>query len=138
MYIRFRHNCFKLEPFVYIVGLILMIVYLVLGVSGVVWFVYSQTEQSKIVRQIIDHNDITTRNMKSSLIVMGTVLVISLVGLLTCLLLVMGVKTEQVQLLIPWQVFHVIIIAACFVGGFYQAMHYTVLAEREDTLKACL
>ena len=78
------------------------------------------------------------KSMGSSLVIMGTVLVISLLGLVTSLLLVMGVKIEHITLLIPWQVFHGIIILACFVGGIYQAMHFTVLATTEDTFHACL
>ena len=128
MYIGFRHQCFNLESFLFSMGLIMMMVYLVSGVSGVVWFVLSQAEPSTTVTRSNDVNDINMKSMRKSLVIMGTVLVTSLVGLVTCLLLVMGVKTEQVQLLIPWQVFHAVIILACFVGGFYQAMHYTVLA----------
>ena len=56
--------------------------------------------------------------------------------LLTCLLLILGIKTEQHLLLLPWQLYHGAIILGCFGGGLYQALHYTVLAEREDSLLA--
>ena len=44
--------------------------------------------------------------MRGALAVMGGCLVLSFTGLLTSLLLVVGVKTEQRMLLLPWQIFH--------------------------------
>merc|ERR1719483_1326669 len=52
--------------------------------------------------------------MLGSLTLMGAVLVIAFLGLLTCLLLIMGVKTEQRLLLLPWQLYHATVILACF------------------------
>ena len=62
-------------------GLIMMMVYLVSGVNGVVWFVLSQTEPSTAVTHSNDVNDINMKTMKSFLVIMGTVLVTSLIGL---------------------------------------------------------
>jgi hypothetical protein len=138
MHLTVRQTCFKLDTVVFIIGLVMMMIYLVVGVGGVVWFVTSYSDESEMVMKKTDFYNMKLKSMRSSLILMTMIMVISLVGLVTCLLLVMGVKTGQVQLFLPWQVYHAVIILACFVGGFYQAMHYTVLAEREDTFKACL
>jgi len=64
--------------------------------------------------------------------------VMSLVGLVTCLLLVVGVRTKQAKLLLPWQVMHAAVILACYVGGTYQALHYTLLVETANIVSACL
>ena len=62
-----------------------------------------------------------------SLAVMGAVLVITFMGLLTCLLLVLGVRTEQRLLLLPWQLYHCGVILACFGGGLYQVTRRVLL-----------
>ena len=72
-----------------------------------------------------------------SLAVMGAVLVITFMGLLTCLLLILGVRTEQRLLLLPWQIFHCGVILACFGGGLYQVLHFTVLSDGSDAFQAC-
>ena len=65
---------------------------------------------------------------------------------------VVGVRTQQRLLLLPWQLYHATLVLACVGGGFYQviepppsqyhldaqALHFTVLAEKKDTLRACL
>ena len=71
-----------------------------------------------------------------SLAVMGAVLVITFMGLLTCLLLILGVRTEQRLLLLPWQLYHCGVILACFGGGLYQILHFTVLSDGKDSFQA--
>ena len=77
--------------------------------------------------------------MMDSLAVMGAVLVITFLGLLTCLLLILGVRTEQRLLLLPWQLYHCGVILASFGGGIYQILHFTVLSSRkeEESFQAC-
>ena len=70
--------------------------------------------------------------MMDSLAVMGAVLVITFMGLLTCLLLILGVRTEQRLLLLPWQLYHCGVILACFGGGLYQAEWQTGLNRNEN------
>ena len=74
--------------------------------------------------------------MMDSLAVMGAVLVITFMGLLTCLLLILGVRTEQRLLLLPWQLYHCGVILACFGGGLYQILHFTVLSDGKDSFQA--
>ena len=124
MYVTLRQSCFKLDTFVYMVGLVMMILYLVLGVSSVVWFVFSQSQQSELQSGHSDQSNI--ESMKTSLMIMGILLVISLVGVLTSLLLSLGVKTQHMCLVYPWQVYHVMVVVVCIVGGVYQAIHFTL------------
>ena len=74
--------------------------------------------------------------MMDSLAVMGALLVITFMGLLTCLLLILGVRTEQRLLLLPWQLYHFGVILACFAGGLYQILHFTVLSDGKDSFQA--
>ena len=74
--------------------------------------------------------------MMDSLAVMGAVLVITFMGLLTCLLLILGVRTQQRLLLLPWQLYHCGVILACFGGGLYQILHFTVLSDSRDSFQA--
>jgi hypothetical protein len=66
--------------------------------------------------------------MRGALAVMGGCLVLSFTGLLTCLLLVVGVKTEQRMLLLPWQIFHA---GHCFALP-YPALSCPVLPSEYD------
>ena len=131
-------SCCKLETAVYCVGLCLTAVYLLVGVGGVVWVVLCNSDASPLVMEMRDLYMMRMETMMGSLALMGTVLVIAFIGLLTCLLLILGTKTEHRLLLLPWQLYHAAIILGCFGGGLYQAFHFTVLAERDDSLLACL
>ena len=133
-----RPSCCQLETAVYSLGLVLTAVYLLVGLGGVVWFVLGHTDDSAVVVEMRDLYMMRMETMMGSLALMGAVLVITFIGLLTCLLLILGVKTEQRLLLLPWQLYHGAIILGCFGGGLYQAVHYTVLADGDDTFLACL
>ena len=131
-------GCYKLDTAVCCIGLCLTVLYLLLGLGSVVWLVLCNTDTTSMVMEIREAYMMRMQTMMGSLALMGTVLVIAFIGLLTCLLLILGVKTEQRLLLLPWQVYHATIILGCFGGGFYQALHFSVLAERDDSLLACL
>jgi len=139
MYVSLRPGCCKLDTFVYCVGLVLTVLYLLAGLSGVVWFVLCHSDDTPPPLMEMTELYLTKMaSMRDSLAIMGGGLVVSFLGLLTCLLLVVGVKTEHRLLLLPWQVYHATAILACLGGGFYQALHFTVLAEDENTFHACL
>ena len=129
MYVTFRNPCFTLVSFVSIMGLVMMTLYMMMGLGVVVWFVLTHSTSQKSVTQI---------SLNDSLIILGIVLVVSLVGLVTSLLVVVGVRTEQAKLLLPWRVVHGTVILACYTGGLYQALHYTILVQHQDIVSACL
>ena len=131
-------GCYKLDTAVCCVGLCLTAVYLLLGLGSVVWLVLCNSDTPSLVMEIREAYMMRMQTMMGSLVLMGTVLVIAFIGLLTCLLLILGIKTEQRLLLLPWQLYHAAIILGCFGGGFYQALHFSVLTERDDSLLACL
>ena len=91
MYLTLRQNCFKLNTFVYMMGLVMMVMYFVVGLGVVAWFVISNQEHTKTVMKLQDISTTNLYTMNRSLVVLGIVLVISLLGLVTCLVLVLGV-----------------------------------------------
>ena len=88
--------------------------------------------------QIRDKNIIWMETMPCSLFMTGSVVIITFTGLLTCILLIIGMMTKQWIFLLPWQVYHVTIILPCWGGGLYVAVHYSVLVDGEDTFIAYL
>ena len=132
-----RRNCCKLETAVYAIGIILTTIYLVVGLGGVIWFVLCHMEDSEVMSRLKELYLLKMETMMDSLAVMGAVLVITFMGLLTCLLLILGVRTEQRLLLLPWQLYHLGVILACFGGGLYQVLYFTVLTDGRDAFHAC-
>ena len=132
-----RRNCCKLETAVYAIGIILTTTYLVVGLGGVIWFVLCHMEDSEVMTKLKELYLLKMETMMDSLAVMGAVLVVTFMGLLTCLLLILGVRTEQRLLLLPWQLYHLGVILACFGGGLYQVLHFTVLTDGKDAFQAC-
>ena len=96
----------------------MMLTYILVSVGAVVWFILSQ------------HGD----TLQISVIMLGVMLVTCLLGLFSCLLLVMGVVTSHSRLMVPWLVYHVILCVICFGGGLYQCAHFITT----NTLLACL
>ena len=131
-------KCCKLETAVYSLGLVLTAVYLLVGLGGVVFFLLCHTDEYVMVVEMRYLYMMRMGTMLGSLTLMGAVLVITFLGLLTCLLLIMGVKTEQRLLLLPWQLYHATVILACFGGGLYEAVYYAVLGEEEDKFLASM
>ena len=132
-----RRNCCKLETAVYAIGIILTTIYLVVGLGGVIWFVLCHMDDSEVMTKLKELYLLKMETMMDSLAVMGAVLVITFMGLLTCLLLILGVRTEQRLLLLPWQLYHLGVILACFGGGLYQVLYFTVLTDGKDAFHAC-
>ena len=114
-----QRKCFKLNTFVYITTLLMMVSYILVGVGAVAWFVLTQQE---------------TETVKTSVIILGSLLVTCLLGLFSCLLLIMGLVTKQVRLLLPWLVYHVSLCCLCLGGGIYQCVYFIYI----NTLMVCL
>ena len=107
-------RCCKLDTAVYSLGLCLTAVYLLLGLGSVVWFVLCMHDHDIMNMDLTQLYMVRVETMMGSLAVMGTILVMAFIGLLCCLLLILGVKSEQRILLLPWQLFHGAIVLMCF------------------------
>ena len=139
MHLVLRHNCCKLETAVYVIGIILTTLYLAVGLGGVIWFVLCHMDESEVMTRLKELYILKMETMMDSLAVMAAVLVITFLGLLTCLLLILGVRTEQRLLLLPWQLYHCGVILASFGGGIYQILYFTVLSssDKKESFQAC-
>merc|ERR1719219_1845365 len=62
----------------------------------------------------------------------------SFLGVVTNLFLVVGVKLEKGFLLLPWLVFHCIIILMSLGGGVYLGLHFAVLGKCQDYAKTAI
>ena len=93
-------TCCKLDTAVFYIGLGLTAAYLIVGLGSVVWFVLDNSDQATVGVDMSDLYMMRMKTMMGSLALVGTVLVIAFIGLLTCLLLILGIKTEQRLLLL--------------------------------------
>ena len=69
-----QRKCFKLQTFVYVTVLLLMVTYILLGVAGLVWFVMIQDGEEKE-----DEEDSEDR-LEMPVILLGIILVMCLLG----------------------------------------------------------
>ena len=71
----------------------------------------------------------------TSLIVLGLALIISFLGIITSLTLVIGVVRSSYCCLLPWLVWHVVIILSCIGSGLYLVVYFLLLVEdREEDM----
>ena len=111
-----QRKCFRLSTFVYLTVLLMMVVYVLLSVSGVLVFV------------------LTSEPGQLGVICLGGLLVICLLGLVSSLVLLMGLVTKQTKLFLPWLLYHSALTCLCLLGGLYQSGHFLLT----DTLLSCL
>ena len=69
-----QRKCFKLQTFVYVTVLLLMVTYILLGVASLVWFVMIQDGEEKE-----DEEDSEDR-LEMPVILLGIILVMCLLG----------------------------------------------------------
>ena len=101
-----QRKCFNLSSFVYITVIIKMVVYVLVSVGGVLMFV------------------LTDSPGRLAVLGLGSLLVISLLGLVTSLLLVMGLVTSQAKLFLPWILYHSSLSCLSVLAGLYQCGHF--------------
>ena len=69
-----QRKCFKLQTFVYVTVLLLMVTYILLGVASLVWFMMIQDDEEKE-----DEEDSEDR-LEIPVILLGIILVMCLLG----------------------------------------------------------
>ena len=67
-----QRKCFKLQTFVYVTVLLLMVTYILLGVASLVWFVMIQEKEDK--------EDGEEHRLEMPVILLGIILVMCLLG----------------------------------------------------------
>ena len=71
-----QRKCFKLQTFVYVTVLLLMVTYILLGVASLVWFVIIQDEEEN-EKNVEDSKE---DRLKIPVILLGIILVMCLLG----------------------------------------------------------
>lgn len=72
-----QRKCFKLQTFVYVTVLLLMVTYILLGVASLVWFVIIQDEEEN-EKNVEDSKE---DRLEIPVILLGIILVMCLLGL---------------------------------------------------------
>ena len=73
-----QRKCFKLQTFVYVTVLLLMVTYILLGVASLVWFVMIQDDREKEDEE--DGDDSKDDKLEIPVILLGIILVMCLLG----------------------------------------------------------
>ena len=74
-----QRKCFKLQTFVYVTVLLLMVTYILLGVASLVWFVIIQDDFEKENEEAVE--DSKEDRLEIPVILLGIILVMCLLGL---------------------------------------------------------
>ena len=74
-----QRKCFKLQTFVYVTVLLLMVTYILLGVASLVWFVIIQDDFEKENEENVE--DSKEDRLEIPVILLGIILVMCLLGL---------------------------------------------------------
>ena len=65
-------------------------------------------------------------------------LALAVLGLLTSILLIIGVRTSMRMLFLPWLIFNVLVIISLLAAGLYLVINFSLLLEEPDYLRAAL
>lgn len=74
-----QRKCFKLQTFVYVTVLLLMVTYILLGVASLVWFVIIQDDFEKENEESVEDSSKEDR-LEIPVILLGIILVMCLLG----------------------------------------------------------
>ena len=129
--------CCQLSTFVTVVAIIQTVVYLVIASIAVAWVVLPYT--GTVIQTTVDSYPwLGQSHLRQSVTVLIISLGLSFFGLLSCLLLLVGVRTESRYLLLPWVVFNVLVMLALLVTGSYLVIFFTMVKEEKDFVLAAM
>jgi len=119
-------------------------IYLVVGVVAVGWFVLHHIGNGQSVGSVIEvdsldevYSDLSViEDSDVTLIYLAIALSVSLLGIATSLVLVVGVMRKSSCCLLPWLVWHVVIILGCIGLGLYMVIYFTLLANEKEIVKS--
>merc|ERR1711892_1634044 len=140
MEVKLKPWCCALDTAVGVVGGVMAAMYLVVGVVAVGWSVIQHFSSSLVVGSVVEvdsfddvYGDLeTSEENNATLIVVVIALLISFVGIITSLTLVIGVVRSSYCCLLPWLVWHVVIILSCVGSGLYLVVHFLLLVEERE------
>ena len=94
-------------------GTTLSVMYLVLGLAFSILYILLSETQVNI-------------NLHKSYTVLAVILLILFTGFLTSMMLIVSVKTDKRYFILPWLVFHLIVIFVMVVGGTTLLLHFVI------------
>ena len=141
--------CPSLHTAVITLNIALTSIYLLLiGASVVCWVLHANkvNQVQGTVIEVDSLNDINNNDLgpvveeETDLVVILLVVVIcvSLLGLVTTLLLSIGVMRARAELFLPWLVWHMLTILGSIGSGLYLVIHFLLLLEERSVTNAIL
>ena len=136
--------CCSLDTTVGMVGGVMAALYLVMGVVAVVWVVFTNDVIAQNVGRVIEVNtfDDVYQDLRSfeeidnTLVFLILALVISALGIVTSLILIIGVMRSSSCMLLPWLAWHVVIVLCCLGSGLYLLVYFLLLVDEIEEEKA--
>jgi hypothetical protein len=137
MEVKMKAWCCSLNTAVGVVGGGMAALYLVVGVMAVGWGVLHKIITNQGLGSVIEvdsfdeaYGDVARfEERDDTLIFLAVALVISFLGILSSLVLVVGVLRRSSRCLLPWLVLHVVMILGCIGSGVYLVIYFLVLVE---------
>ena len=141
--------CCPLHTLVLGLAIFLTSTYLILIGSSVVWWILHSRNYNRNQGTVIEVDSLTDVNNNDLLgvleeetdivvIILVTTLTASLLGLVTTLLLSLGVSRGTPRLFLPWLVWHMLQILGCVGSGLYLVIHFLLLLEERSVTNAIL
>jgi len=117
------------------------LLYLLSAVLGVGWVILLRSENQNLVDAVQEINTLdeafsSFRSIDTRPLLMALVFVISLSGLSSSVSLIVGTIFRYPCCLLPWLVWHMIVILLAIGSGFYLVIHFTLLVHQKDLVSA--
>ena len=132
---KIRPCCCSLDTAAMVVGWGMAAIYLILGVLAVGWVVIHYLGVSPTVGIVIEvdsfdevYGDLAAES-DDTLVFGLIVVIISFLGIVSCLSLIVGVLRRSSCFLLLWLVWHLVIILSLFGTGLYLMINFTLLVD---------
>jgi len=140
--------CCPLQTLVLVLAIFLTSTYLILIGSAVVCWVLHSSQDNSLRATVVEVDSLTEVNNELVdvleeetdivVIILVTTIIGSVVGLVTTLLLSLGVSRARSPLLLPWLVWHMLQILGSVGSGLYLVIHFLLLLEERSVTNAIL
>ena len=140
--------CAPLHTLVLLLASLLTSSYLLLIGASVGWWVLHSSRDNRLQGTVIEVDSLTEVNTDLVdvleeetdlvVIILVTTMIGSVVGLVTTLLLILGVSRARSPLFLPWLVWHMLQILGLVGSGLYLVIHFLLLLEERSVTNAIL
>merc|ERR1711988_1193212 len=140
--------CAPLHTLVLLLASLLTSSYLLLIGASVGWWVLHSSRDNRLQGTVIEVDSLTEVNTDVVdvleeetdlvVIILVTTMIGSVVGLVTTLLLILGVSRARSPLFLPWLVWHMLQILGTVASGLYLVIYFLLLLEERNVTNAIL